>query len=285
VVALSQLRALGLSKSGVAERAKAGRLHRIHRGVYAVGHPRLTKPGRWMAAVLACGPRAVLSHRSAAGLWGLRPDNRPNTDVSLPLPSARPRAGLDVHATTTLRPEDTTSRDGIPCTTVARTLLDLADVVPPRTVERAVEQAEMLRLFDMRAVEEILTHANGRRGAAVLRNVLADLNDDPGLTANDLEDRFLELCRAAGLPRPKVNQWLELDDGPPIRADFLWRRERLIVETDGWDSHGTRQGFERDRLRDQRAQLAGWRVLRFTRRQVLREPDGAMATTGALLAR
>ncbi|MEA2330405.1 MAG: hypothetical protein QOH58_543 [Thermoleophilaceae bacterium] len=285
MVALSQLRALGLSKSGVAERAKAGRLHRIHRGVYAVGHPRLTKPGRWMAAVLACGPRAVLSHRSAAGLWGLRPDNRPNTDVSLPLPSARPRAGLDVHATTTLRPEDTTSRDGIPCTTVARTLLDLADVVPPRTVERAVEQAEMLRLFDMRAVEEILTHANGRRGAAVLRNVLADLNDDPGLTANDLEDRFLELCRAAGLPRPKVNQWLELDDGPPIRADFLWRRERLIVETDGWDSHGTRQGFERDRLRDQRAQLAGWRVLRFTRRQVLREPDGAMATTGALLAR
>lgn len=285
VVSLRQLQLAGLTTSGVRKRVKAGRLHRIHRGVYAVGHKRLTGRGRSMAAVLAYGPKAVLSHRSAAGLWGLRADSRARTDVSLPLQSARSRPGIVAHATPTLRPEDVTTRDGIPTTTVARTLLDLADVVPRRQLERAVEQAEMLRLFDLRAVDDALAHANGRRGAAVLSAALADLDDEPGLTVNEMEDRFLELCRAGGLPEPEVNQWLAVDDGPLVKADFLWRRQRLIVETDGWGSHGTRQGFERDRLRDQRVQVAGWRVLRFSRRQVLREPRRAIATTATLLAR
>jgi very-short-patch-repair endonuclease len=115
--------------------------------------------------------------------------------------------------------------------------------------------------------------------------VLAQLDDAPGLTANDLEDRFLELCRAAGLPSPAVNRWIEIDDGPPIRADFAWTSQRLIVETDGWGSHGTRQGFERDRHRDQRVRLAGWEPVRFTRRQVVRDPGWVTATTAALLAR
>jgi very-short-patch-repair endonuclease len=115
--------------------------------------------------------------------------------------------------------------------------------------------------------------------------VLAELDDEPGLTASELEDRFVELCRAAGLPKPEVNQWVVVDAGPPIRADFLWRRQRLIVETDGWRFHGTRRGFERDRLRDQRARLAGWEILRFTRRQLLRDPSWVTATTGAILAR
>jgi predicted transcriptional regulator of viral defense system len=127
VVSLSQLNALGLGKAAVAKRAANGRLHRVHRGVYAVGHARLTLPGRWMAAVLACGQKAVLSHRSAAGLWGLRPDNRANTDVSLPSRSARPRPGIDVHRSVTLTPADRTVKDGIPCTTLARTLLDVVD--------------------------------------------------------------------------------------------------------------------------------------------------------------
>jgi very-short-patch-repair endonuclease len=131
----------------------------------------------------------------------------------------------------------------------------------------------------------VLAHANGRRGAAVLRAVLAELDDEPGLTASELEDRFVELCRTAGLPKPEVNQWVAVDDGSPIRADFLWRRQRLIVETDGWRFHGTRQGFERDRLRDQRARLAGWEILRFTRRQLLRDPGWVTATTGLILAR
>ena len=285
MVSLAQLRSLGLGKSGVAERVKAGRLHRVHRGVYAVGHGRLGGHGRSLAAVLAYGPRAVLSHRSAAGLWGLRPDNRARSDVSLPLQSVRSRPGVDAHATPTLRPADVTRHEGIPCTTVARTLLDLADDVPRRQLERAVEQAEVLRLFDLRALEDVLAHANGRRGARALRAVLAELDDDPGLTANDFEDRFLELCRSAGLPKPEANQWIVVDAGPPIRADFLWRRQRLIVETDGWRSHGTRRGFEHDRLRDQRSRLAGWEILRFTRRQLLRDPAWVAATTGAILAR
>jgi hypothetical protein len=237
-----------------------------------------------MAAVLACGPRAVLSHRSAAALWGLRPDNRAKIDVSLPSRSARPRPGIDVHASVTLTPADCTSENGIPFTTLARTLLDLADVVDPRGLERAIEQAEVLRLFDLRAVEEVLARANGRRGAGVLRTVLAGL-EEPALTDTELEERFLGLCRAASLPRPEVNEWLDIDDLPAIKADFLWRAERLVIETDGWESHGTRQAFERDRRRDERLQLAGFEPLRFTRRRIISEPSGVIRAVSELLAR
>ena len=285
MVTLGQLQSAGLGKAAVAKRVKAGRLYRIHRGVYAVGHDRLTGHGRTMAAVLAYGPRAAASHRTAGGLQGLREDNSARTDVSLPLLSVRSRPGIKAHAAATLRARDITTRHGIPCTTVARTLLDLADVVPRRHVERALEQAEVLRVFDLAAIEDVLARANGRRGAGVLRELLTDLRDEPGLTANDLEDRYLALCRAAGLPRPAANQWLKVDDGPPIKADFVWIRQRLIVETDGWGSHGTRHGFESDRRRDQRARLAGWEPVRFTRRQVLTDPDWVIATTAALLAR
>jgi very-short-patch-repair endonuclease len=237
-----------------------------------------------MAAVLACGQKAVLSHRSAAGLCGLRPDNRANTGVSLPSRSARSRPGIDVHRSVTLTPADRTVKDGIPCTTLARTLLDLAEVDSPRGVERAIEQAEVLRLFDLRAVEEVIARANGRRGAAVLTAVLARL-EEPALTDTELEERFLTLCRAASLPSPVVNEWLVIDDEPAIKADFLWREKRLVVETDGWESHGTRQAFERDRRRDERLKLAGYEPLRFTRRRIIAEPGGVMRTVAELMAR
>jgi very-short-patch-repair endonuclease/predicted transcriptional regulator of viral defense system len=284
VISLDQLKRLGLGRAAVAKRAAIGRLHRVHRGVYAVGHPRLTMHGHWMAAVLACGPNAVLSHRSAAGLWGLRPDNRAKTDVSLPRPSARSRPGIDVHRSPTLTPADCTIEDGIPCTTLARTLLDLAEVVHRRSVERAIEQAEVLRLFDLRAVEEVLARAGGRRGAAVIRTVLAEL-EEPALTDTDLEERFLALCRAASLPRPEVNEWLDIDELPAIKADFLWRAERLVIETDGWEAHGTRQAFERDRRRDERLKLAGYEPLRFTRRRIVTQPGGVIRTVSEMLAR
>jgi predicted transcriptional regulator of viral defense system len=271
VVSLAQLQSLGLTRSGVAKRAQAGRLTRIHRGVYAVGHGRLTLHGRWMAAVLAYGPKAVLSHRSAAGLWGIRRDTRAKTDISLPSRSARPRPGIDVHASTTLTAADITAVHGIPCTSVARTLLDLADVVDRRRLERAVDQAEVLRIFDLRAVEEVLSRAAGRRGAAVLRWVLAEY-DGPALTDRELEERFFQICRAAGLPKPEVNSWILLEGGA-VKADFLWRAERLVVETDGWASHGTRRAFENDRRRDRRLRLADWEVVRFTWRDVERDPD------------
>lgn len=271
VVSLTQLKSFGLGTDAVGKRVAAGRLIRIHRGVYAVGHGRLTVRGRWMAAVLAYGPTAVLSHRSAAALHGLRPDNRPKSDITLPSPSARPRPGIDVHRSATLQATDVTTVDGIPCTSVARTLLDLADVVNGRGVERAIDQAEVLRVFDLRAVNEVLSRATGRHGASILWRVLAEY-DGPSLTDRELEERFYAICRRAGVPKPEVNVWIPLE-GEMVKPDFLWRAERLIVETDGWATHGTRRAFENDRRRDRRLRLAGWEAVHFTWRDVEREPD------------
>jgi very-short-patch-repair endonuclease len=284
VVALRQLRELGLSARAVSHRAARGRLHRIHRGVYAVGHPKLTGYGHWMAAVLACGPDAALSHRSAAGLWGLRPDNRRKSDISLPGPSARPKQAIEVHRSVTLTAGDLTTVDGIPCTTVARTLVDLGDVVHRRGVERAVEQAEVLRLFDLGEVERAVARAGPRRGTGVLLSVLADL-DAPSLTDTELEERFLTICRDAALPSPEVNVWMTLGDGSPIKIDFLWRGERIAVETDGGRFHRTRQSRERDARRDQLLRLAAFEPVRFTGRQVAKEPGWVRACLSELIAR
>jgi predicted transcriptional regulator of viral defense system len=284
VVGLSQLCGLGLSASGVRKRAARGRLHRIHRGVYAVGHSKLTGRGHWMAAVLAGGPKAVLSHRSAAGLWGLRSDNRLKTDVSLPSPSARARPGIEVHRSVTLTNEDRTSVDGIPCTTLARTLVDLGDVVNRRSVERAVEQADVLRLFDLHEVQRAIERAGPRRGTGLLSSVLENLNG-PTLTASELEEAFLALCRETPLPTPEVNAWMTLEDGSAIKVDFLWRNERLAVETDGHPFHRTGQSRERDTKRDHLLRLAGFEPVRFTGRQVALEKEWVTRTLLALASR
>jgi predicted transcriptional regulator of viral defense system len=284
LITLPQLQSLGLGRSGVSKRASNGRLHRVHRGVYAVGHPHLTQRGHWMAAVLACGPRAVLSHRSAAALHGIRQDNRAKTDVTVPRSSARPRPTIDVHASLTVEAADITTIDGIPCTTVARTLIDLGDVVGRRAVERAVDQAELLRIFDGRAVQEALERAGPRRGAGVLRAVLESY-EEPTLTRRGIEERFLALCRKTSLPRPAVNTWIALTDGISYQADFLWRTEKLIAETDGRDVHTTRKAFEHDRLRDQRLTIAGYTVVRFTWRQVEYRPGSVAEALRSLLAR
>jgi hypothetical protein len=284
VVALHQLQLLGLSKSAVSRRARRGRLHRIHRGVYAVGYPKLTGHGHWMAAVLACGPTAVLSHRAAAGLWGLRSDNRPKSDISLPGPSARAKPGIEVHRSVTLTDEDRTSVEGIPCTTLARTLVDLGDVVNRRAVERAVEQAEVLRLFDLSEVQRAIERAGPRRGTGLLSSVLGNLSG-PTLTASELEEAFLALCRETPLPTPEVNAWMTLEDGSAIKVDFLWREERLAVETDGHPFHRTRQSRERDTRRDQLLRLAGFEPVRFTGRQVALEKEWVTRTLLALASR
>jgi uncharacterized protein DUF559 len=190
---------------------------------------------------------------------------------------------MDVHVSATLRPVDVTVQEGIPCTSVARTLLDLGEVVDRRAVERAVEQTEVLRLFDLGEVEEALAHAGRRRGASVLRAVIRE-STEPTLTDRELEERFLGLCRDAGLPQPAVNQWIVLDGGA-VKADFLWRAERLVVETDSRTFHNTPGAFESDRRRDQRVTLAGYRVVRFTWRQVTREPAAVAQTVGALIGR
>jgi very-short-patch-repair endonuclease/predicted transcriptional regulator of viral defense system len=285
VVALHQLQSAGLGRAAVAKRAQAGRLHRIHRGVYAVGRPGLTLNGRRMAAVLAYGPDAVLSHRSAAALWGLWRSARARIDVSLPRRSVRARPGIDVHGTSTLTGADITSEADIRVTTVARTLVDLGDVARRRTVEAAVEQAEVLRLFDLTAVEEALSRAGRRRGPALLSLVLTNLSAAPTLTASELEEAFLEIVREAGLQDPEVNAPLTLPDGTPAKIDFLWRARRLAVETDGHPFHRTRQSRERDAKRDQLLRLAGYDPLRFTGRQVAREKDWVRRTLLALASR
>jgi hypothetical protein len=167
---------------------------------------------------------------------------------------------------------------------VARTLVDLAEVIGARPLERALDQAEVLRLFDARAIEDILGRSHGRPGAAALRTAL--VRHDPGatLTRSELEERFLAICAEAALPRPAVNATLLLDEGA-IEVDFLWRAERLIVETDGRAAHGTSAAFEADRERDRRLLLAGWDVVRWTWRAVTARPGEVAATLRTLLAR
>jgi very-short-patch-repair endonuclease len=236
-----------------------------------------------MAAVLACEPGAFLSHRSAAALWGLRMTARRAIDVITPRRTGGRRPGIDLHKTRHLLPRDTTTVRNIPCTTVARTLLDLADVVDRRGLERAVEQSEIRRLLDLTAIDDVLARAAGRRGAPVLRAIVADHHPEPAPTKNELERRFLELCRSAALPSPRVNSWVTLD-GDGFEVDFSWPDAGLIVEVDGYETHCTRAAFERDRQRDRLLVLAGWRVVRFTWRQLLGRPDEIAAALRRLLA-
>lgn len=282
VVTLAQLKALGLSSSGVRNRVAAGRLHRIHRGVYAVGHARLTDKGRWLAAVLACGPDAALSHRSAASHLGLLHSTRSESDVTTTRRAGRLVAGVDAHFARRLDVSEIEKVEGIRCTTVARTLLDLADVVKRRVLERAVDKAEVLRVFDGCALEAVLERAAGRRGAPLLRSILKENQIGATITESELEEHFLALCGVAGIPLPLVNQWILLEGGA-VRADFLWPDQRLIVETDGRRVHATSRAFEHDRRRDQRLMLAGYRVVRCTWRQVVSEPQQLAATIRRLL--
>jgi predicted transcriptional regulator of viral defense system len=285
VIALGELLALGLTESAVRKRHATGRLHRIHTGVYAlVPGSLLSREGHWMAAVLACGPTAVLSHRTAAALHDLRPTARANIDVTVPGRSCRRRKGIDVHRSTTVTAADTTIVSGIPCTTVARTMFDLAEVVNRRSVERAFDQAEILEVFDLRSLEDQVARHPTRRAARVVRSVLDEHYIGSTPTRSELEEAFLALCRRLGLPEPGVNRWIDLHDGlPMIWADFVWPAQRVIVETDGDRFHGTHQARERDPRRDQRAMVAGWRPIRTTWRQVMRRPQELEPTLLALV--
>jgi predicted transcriptional regulator of viral defense system len=274
VFALYQVTALGLSARGVQHRAKRAALHRIHHGVYSlVPRELLTRRGYWMAAVLACGPGAVLSHRTAAALLGLRETARARNDVSVPSRSVLRRPGIEVHRAPTLTPADVTVVDNIPCTSVARTLLDLAEVISGQALERAFDESEVLEVFDLRAIEDQVARNGTRKGAAEVRRVLEEHYIGSTPTWSRLEAAFLALTRRYNLPDPLVNEWVDLRDGErPIRGDFVWRRQRVIVETDGARFHGTQQAKQRDPRRDQRAIAARWRPLRTTWRQVFRRP-------------
>jgi predicted transcriptional regulator of viral defense system len=283
VVSLTQLMERGLSERAVHDRAVASRLHRIHQGVYAVGHPLLTQEGRWMAAVLACGPGAVLSHRSAAALWGLRRDGRSTVDVTAPCRRGRIPIGIDAHRHSSLHNRDRTTVKCIPCTSVARTLLDIAATVSPRQLHNAITEAEVLRAFDLVAVQDVISRSRRRRGVARLRRSVGAYDSRHERTRGELERRFLTLCARSELPPPEVNAPLVLD-GMPIEADFLWRDARLIVEADSRRFHDTVSAFESDRRRDQHLLLAGWRVIRCTWRQVVDQPGELTLVLRNLLA-
>ena len=273
VVSGAQLQALGLGRGAIARRVQAGRLHRLHRGVYAVGHRRLTRQGRWMAAVLACGEGAALSHRSAAALWGIRRAAGDTVDISVPGRAGRARhAGIVVHRPRSLTDADRTERDAIPATTPARTLADLAAILTPPQLERAVTATEELRLFDLHAVAAA---ARGRPGSAALTRVLAAWTTVE-VTRSELEDRFLALCHDHGLPRPGVNGLVH-----GYEVDFHWPAQRLVAEADSRRHHATRAAFETDRARDADLLVAGYRVVRFTYAQIT---DGHHATARTLRA-
>lgn len=234
-----------------------------------------------MAAVLAGGDGAVLSHRSALALWDLAPTPGGAIDVTGRRGTSGKRPGIRLHHTRHLPDTHTTDIDGIPVTTVARTLLDAAGTHSPRSLRNSLEAAQRRDLLDLPTLSDLLdTSAGGRRGTAHLRAALAELDDEPAWTQSRLEEDFLALVRSAALPLPRVNMLLL--DG--ILVDFCWPAHHLVVEVDGWQHHRTRRSFEEDRRRDLRLQLAGWRVIRLTARRLTAEPEAVVHELRLLLS-
>ena len=265
VIARTQLKALGLSDREVGYRLELGRLQLLHRSVYAVGHGRLSREARWTAAVLAGGSGAALRRRSASALWGFHAGGA-RIEVATPT-QRRSRDGILFHHAK-LRPDELTEHDGIPVTTVPRTLFDLATVLRPRQLERALNEVEALQLWNELSLLDLLHRYPGRPGAAAIRALLAARDQGATIIRSELELKFLELLDAAGLPSPETNVFIE-----GLEVDCLWRAQRLAVELDGRDFHSTRAAFERDRERDRILQVAGWRPVRVTWRQLHASPQ------------
>jgi hypothetical protein len=277
VVSTRQLAALGYSPSSAAKAAKVGRLRRLHRGVYAVGHERLTWHSRCMAAVLAVRP-SVASHLAAGWLWGLL-RYRPAT-IHLTAPTQRhPRRGFVVHAAE-LAKADIKRVDGIPVTAVPRTLLDLAGVLKEPRLERVLQRAEELRLFDLGPIEEALARAGNHPGRGRLRRALAIYRPEATFTRSGLERRFLQLVREAGLPAPAMNHVVA-----GFELDAYWEAERFGVELDVYETHGSHASFEGDRVRDDDLLLAGVETIRITGPRLQRDPAATIARVAAHLER
>ena len=228
-----------------------------------------------MAAVLAGGPRAALSHRAAGAHWHVHPGVPAEVDITTPS-GLNQRPGLRAHRAR-LPADEITIHHGIPVTTVPRTLFDLASVISQRQLERALNEAEVLRLWDELSLDRLLQRYPRHRGNRAVRAVLRDRREGATVTKSDLEEMFLTLVDAAGLPRPEINVLIE-----GYEVDAVWRRQRLVVELDGRDTHGTPTAFERDRERDRVLHVAGWRPVRLTYRQ-MRDHARAVETDVRLL--
>ncbi len=267
---------LGLGRGAIQRAIECGRLRPFYRGVYAVGHSALTADGRRLAAVLACGEGAALSHRTAASLWGLRRSTSARIEVTTPR-TGKGIDGIIIHRSRHLPADHLTREINIPVTTVARTLVDLASILPRHDLERAIEQAERLRIFDLTALERVLAGTRGRAGLSAINDAVQKART-PEPTREELERRFAAFCRAYGIPQPAINTWVE-----DFEVDAYWQAAKVIVELDGWEYHRTRAAFERDRLRDAKLELAGYRVRRVSWRWLRDEPEEVATVVKALL--
>ena len=275
VASTRQLEALGYGRNSASKANQVGRLRRIHRGVYAVGYEPLTWEGRCLAAVLAARP-AVASHLSAGWLWELLRSRPGTVHVTAPTPRRAKRV-FEVHSAD-LPPKDRAVLDGIPVTSLARTLLDLAGMLPATRLERVLERSEELRKFDLAALEDLLGRAGRHPGAGKLRRALAIYQEAPSFERSKLERRFRELVKTAGLPAPSMNFGVA-----GYELDAYWARERFAVELDVYATHGSHAAFEQDRLRQEDLKLAGIEMTRVTGPRLKREPEQVLKRVAALL--
>jgi very-short-patch-repair endonuclease len=270
VVTRRQLFDAGIARGAVEHRIGSRRLFVLYRGVYAVGHLQLTREGRWLGAVLAAGRGAVASHRMASALWGFWRSDR--LEVTAPAYLARP--GVQIH-TSAVAGDETTTERGIPVTGVSRTILDLASVLRPHQVERAIHEVEVRRLTDSLSLHELVARYPRRRG---IRTVKQILEAGAAPTRTELESRFLTFARKTRLPHPATNV-LVLG----FECDCVWHDQRVAVELDSRTFHDTSAAFERDRARDRALQAAGWRVIRVTWRQLRDDADALAADLRRIL--
>lgn len=275
VVNRTQLAALGFGGRAIQIRLRDGRLHPLHRGVYAVGHERVNQRGHWLAAVLAGGDGALLSHGSAAALWGLQ---RPRWPIEVTSRHGRRgRRGI-VHHEGRIHPQDRAVRDGIPVTSVARTVFDLAEVVDEERVARLIEEADRLKLLQVRALEAVCERGQGRRAVRPIGRILACLHA-PDRKRSPLENRFAAFCRTHRLPPPATNVLVLGHE-----VDVLWPAARLTVELDSWEFHGHRAAFRHDRARDSALLVAGYRTVRVTHERLDTEAPILLAELRVLLS-
>lgn len=279
VVSLDQLRRIDVSQRAAAYRAEEGRLHRVHRGVYAVGHRSVGRVEALRAAVLACGEGSVISHGTAAAFWDLRDRWPPLVDVTVPCQTGRKIDGIRCRRCRYPNPEEIVIRRGVACTTPARALVDMAGLLGVLSLRRMVERAAVLKLLDIGALDIALAQAKGRRGVRALGSILDEWRT-PDDTVPDVRSVFealvLPRLLSVGLARPACNQVLRLG-GEELTVDFLWQGRRLVVETDGAQTHATPVAFQRDRWRDQLLVASGYRVARVTWDQMKRERDSVVA--------
>lgn len=283
VVARRQLMGLGLGEDAVDHRLAIGRIHPVAHGVYAVGHRILSVRGRWMAGVLSSDRGAVLSHRSAAALWGIRSSTHGPVDVTVARKS-RSSGAFRRHASR-LPADEVTVHEGIPVTTAPRTVLDLAATSSTDRVESAIRQVEYLRLYDRLSLPDLIERYPGRRGVRRVRTALARIEGLPaGRTRSPLEERFLPFLRRYGLPRPRLNDWISVGE-KRFQVDCHWVGTGQIVELDSWEAHGTRSAFREDRARDRILRTAGYEVTRLSWAQLDDEPAAVASDLRNFLSR